>query len=264
MVKTTLSASLMAFQQVLFGYDRKTSPVIDGLNITLKEGSITAILGHNGAGKTTLLYLALGWLKPWNGKISLSGKPLENFSRRALGRQIALIPQSEHIPFEYTVLEYVLLGRAPYLPSLGMPSPTDERLAYEALEKVGIANLYDHSILGISGGERQLVLAARALAQEPNILLLDEPTSHLDLSNKFRLIQILKGLQEHGTTILMTTHEPEIALAVSDEAILMEKGHVLVSGPTTEVATGENLSRIYHVLVKIIPVEGKNQVLMWF
>jgi len=255
-----MTSSLLSFHQVRFGYNRNTSPVLDGLDLSLKEGCITAILGPNGAGKTTLLYLALGWLKPWAGVIHLQGEPIESFSRRALGQQIALIPQSEHIPFEYTVLEYVLLGRAPYLPSLGMPSHADEELAYNVLEKVGIAHLYDHSVLGISGGERQLVLAARALAQEPRLLLLDEPTSHLDLSNKYRLVQILKDLQERGTTILMTTHEPDLALAMSDEAVLMEKGRVLISGPTAEVATGENLSRIYRVPVKIIPVEGKKQV----
>ena len=252
---------LLSFHQVRFGYQRNTLPVLDGLDLSLKEGRITAILGPNGAGKTTLLYLALGWLKPWAGVINLAGKPIEEFSRRVLGQQMALIPQSEHIPFEYTVLEFVLLGRAPYLPSLGMPSHTDERIAYEALEKVGITHLFDHSVLGISGGERQLVLVARALAQTPKLLLLDEPTSHLDLGNKYRLVRILQGLQEHGATILMTTHEPDLALAVSDEAVLMEKGRVLISGPTTEVATGENLSRIYRVPVKIIPVEGKNQVI---
>jgi len=253
--------SLLSFHQVRFGYNRRTPVVLDGLDLSLKEGRITVILGPNGAGKTTLLYLALGWLKPWAGEISLLGKPIESFSRRALGQQMALVPQSEHIPFEYTVLEYVLLGRAPYLPSLGMPSQADEKIANDALEKVGVANLFDHSMLALSGGERQLVLTARALAQEPRLLLLDEPTSHLDLSNKYRLVQILRGLQERGTTILMTTHEPDLALAVSDEAILMEKGRVLISGPTTEVATGENLSKIYRVPVKIIPVEGKNQVL---
>jgi iron complex transport system ATP-binding protein len=255
-----MSSSVLSFHQVCFGYNRRIPPVLDAVDLSLKESRITAILGPNGAGKTTLLYLALGWLKPWAGGIRLSGKPFESFSRRALGQQIALIPQSEHIPFEYTVLEYILLGRAPYLPPLGMPSRADEKIAYEALEKVGIANLFDHSVLEISGGERQLVLAARALAQEPRLLLLDEPTSHLDLSNKYRLIQILRGLQGLGTTILMTTHEPDIALAVSDEAILMEKGSVFISGPTAEVATGGNLSRIYRVPVKIVSVEGKKQV----
>lgn len=254
-------SSLLSFHRVRFGYNPRAFPVLDCLDLTLKEGSITAILGPNGAGKTTLLYLALGWLKPWAGEIGFLGKPLDGFSRRALGQQIALIPQSEHIPFEYTVLEYVLLGRAPYLPPLGMPSQADEELAYHVLEKMRIAHLYDHSILGISGGERQLVLAARALAQEPRLLLLDEPTSHLDLSNKYRLVEILRELQEHGTTILMTTHEPDLALAVSDEAVLMEKGGVLISGPTAEIVSGENLSKIYHVPVTIVPIDGKRQVI---
>lgn len=252
--------SLLTFQQVSFGYHRLISPVLKGLDLSLNEGQITAILGPNGAGKTTLLFLALGWLKPWSGEIRLLERPIERFGRRELGRHVALIPQSEYTPFEYTVLEYVLLGRAPYLPSLGMPSPADERIAYEALEKVGIADLHSNSMLALSGGERQLVLVARALAQEPRLLLLDEPTSHLDLSNKFRLAQILKRLQEGGATILLTTHEPDLALAVSDEVILMEKGRVLCSGPTAEIATEENLTKTYHIPVKIIPVDGKKLV----
>lgn len=256
-----MRTSFFSFRQVLFGYDKKSSPVIDGLDLMLKEGHITTILGPNGAGKTTLLYLALNWLKPWSGVISMLGKPMETFSRRALGQQIALIPQNEHVPFEYSVLEYVLLGRAPYLPVLGMPAEEDERIAYEALEKVGIAHLYDHSILAISGGERQLVLAARALAQQPRLLLLDEPTSHLDLGNKYLLVNILRELRDRGSTILMTTHEPELALVSSDEVILMDKGRVFLAGSTAEIATSENLSHIYHVPVKIIKVEGKPQVL---
>jgi len=256
-----MNQPLLTFQEVKFGYTRTIPAILNGLDLSLQEGCITSILGPNGAGKTTLLYLALGWLKPWAGEIYLSGKPMAGFSRRALGQQIALIPQSEYFHFEYSVLEYVLLGRAPYLPSLGRPSQEDEKVAYEALELVGIANLYDHSILAISGGEKQLVLAARALTQEPRLLLLDEPTSHLDLSNKYRLIQILKTLKEKGTTILMTTHEPELALAVGDEAILMEKGRVLVSGSINEVMTGENLTSIYQIPVRIVPVDGKNQVL---
>jgi len=252
---------LLSFRDVSFGYSRKTPPAIIRLDLAFKPGSITAILGPNGAGKTTLLYLALGWLKPWGGEVKLAGKPLQSYSRRILGQQIALIPQSEHIPFEYTVLEYVLLGRAPHLPPLGLPSPQDENIAFEALEKAGIPHLYNHSMLAISGGERQLALAARALAQEPKILLLDEPTSHLDLSNKSRLVHILKDLQKQGITILMTTHEPDIALAISDQAALMEKGRVLVSGSTDEVATAENLTTIYRVPVKIVTLEGKKQAL---
>jgi iron complex transport system ATP-binding protein len=256
-----MSAALLSFHCISFGYQRKNPPVIDSLEYSLKEGSITAILGPNGAGKTTLVYLALGWLTPWSGQITLSGCPMERIGRRSLGRQVALVPQSEHIPFEYSVLDYVLLGRSPHLPTLGMPSAVDEQIAYGVLEKIGIADLHDQSVLSLSGGERQLVLVARALAQEPRLLLLDEPTAHLDLSNKYRLVQIIKGLQEHGTTILMTTHDPELALAVSSESILMEKGSILTAGPTSEVTSTENLSRIYRVPIRIVSVEGKSQVL---
>jgi iron complex transport system ATP-binding protein len=256
-----MSNSILSFHQVRFGYDQKTHPLFDGLDLSLKKGSVTAILGPNGAGKSTLLYLALGWLKSWKGIIRLSNKPVESYSRRALGQEMAFIPQNEHIPFEYTVLEYVLLGRTPYLPPLGMPTQLDEEKAYAALEKVSAAYLYDHSILAISGGERQLVLLARALAQEPRLLLLDEPSSHLDLSNKYRLLQIIKNLQANGTTILMTTHEPDFALAVSEYAVLMKKGRILFSGPLAEIATTENLSSIYGIPVKVLMMEGKKQVI---
>jgi len=256
-----MNSSLMSFQQVRFGYNRRTPPVLNDLNLSIAEGKVTAILGPNGVGKTTLLYLALGWLKPWGGLVSLCGEPIERYSRRALGKQIALIPQRENLPFEYTVLEYVLLGRAAYLPPLAAPSPGDEAFAYHTLEQVGIAHLYNHSILAISGGERQLALAARALAQQPRLLLLDEPTAHLDLSNQYLLIKIIRELQKRGATILLTTHDPNLALAVSDYAILMEKGGVLVSGPVAEVITAENLSTIFRVPVKIVPLDGKQQVL---
>lgn len=246
---------------MFFWLRKKNPPVINGLNLQIHEGRIASILGPNGAGKTTLLFLALGWLKSWKGNISLLDKPLQHYSRKSLGKLVALIPQSEHIPFEYTVLEYVLLGRAPYLPPLGMPSSADQEIAFESLERVGISHLYASSILGISGGERQLVLAARALTQKPRLLLLDEPTSHLDLSNKYRLINILRKLRDDGTTILMTTHEPDIALSISDDTILMSKGQVVSSGSTYEVVNNANLTQIYSVPVKIIEIEGKRQVL---
>jgi len=257
-----MSHPILTFQEVSFGYHRHDRPLIEKLDLSLDPGKITVILGPNGAGKTTLLYLALGWLKKWSGIIALDGKTIDGFSRRALGKQIALIPQSEHVPFEYTVLEYVLLGRAPFLPPLGIPSMEDERIAFAALERVSIADLYNHSMLGLTAGERQLVLVARALTQQPRLLLLDEPTSHLDLSNKLHLLNILKGLKEQGTTILMTTHEPDLAFAISDQSVLMEKGRILTAGPTHEVATDENLSRIYNVPVRIVTVEGHKQA-MW-
>jgi iron complex transport system ATP-binding protein len=255
------ATTLMGFEDITFGYQPKRPPVLTGLDLELKAGSMTAILGPNGAGKTTLLHLALGWLKPWQGTIRLAGKRLGDYSRQELGRWMALVPQGEHIPFEYSVLEYVLLGRAPHLPSLGMPAEKDYAAAFEALEKSGIASLYDHSILALSGGERQLVLVARALAQQPRLLLLDEPTAHLDLHNKSRLIRIMQELRAQGITILITTHEPEVALVVADEVILMEMGRVLAYGPVDATLTAENLSQIYRIPIRIVPFEGKKQVL---
>jgi iron complex transport system ATP-binding protein len=252
---------MMDFENITFGYQPNDPPVLQSLGLDLRAGKITAVLGPNGAGKTTLLHLALGWLKPWQGTIRLAGKHLSDYSRQELGRWMALIPQSEHIPFEYSVLEYVLLGRAPHLPSLGMPGEQDYAAAFEALESSGIANLYDHSILALSGGERQLVLVARALAQQPRLLLLDEPTAHLDLCNKSRLMRIVRELRVQGITILMTTHEPEVALAVADDVILMEMGRVLAYGPVDATLTAENLSRVYRIPIRIVSLEGQKQVL---
>jgi iron complex transport system ATP-binding protein len=256
-----MSERLMSFVGLTFGYDRGKPPVLSGLDVSLAAGHTTAILGPNGAGKTTLLYLALGWLKPWQGEVLLAGERLAAYPRRELGRWVALVPQSEHVPFEYSVLEYVLLGRAPHLPPLATPTERDYAAAFEALEGTGITELYDHSILRLSGGERQLALVARALAQQPRLLLLDEPTTHLDLRNKSSLIGVIRDLKAQGVTILMTSHEPEVVLAVADDVLLMEPGRVLAFGTLDEALTAENLSRVYHLPVRIVPVEGKKQVL---
>lgn len=256
-----MTSTLMSFEHVTFGYQHRLAPVLDDLNLAFPQGSITAILGPNGAGKTTLLHLALGWLKPWAGHIQLKGKPITAYTRRSFGQQVAIIPQSEHTPFEYTVEEYVLLGRTPYLPALGMPGTEDYSIARQALERAGIINLELKSIQGLSGGEHQLVLAARALAQQPQVLLLDEPTAHLDLANKARLVNVFRQLNQQGVTILLTTHEPDIALALASQVVLMKKGKVLENGPVENVISSESLSRVYDIPVAVKTIEGKPTVL---
>lgn len=255
-----MSERLMSFSEITFGYNRKKTPVLAGLDVSLVAGHTTAILGPNGAGKTTLLYLALGWLRPWQGDIWLAGKPIGEYPRQELGRWMALVPQGEHIPFEYSALEYILLGRAPHLPPLAVPAEKDYAAAFEALEMAGIVALADNSLLALSGGERQLVLVARALAQQPRLLLLDEPTAHLDLRNKSRLIGVIRDLKARGVTILMTSHEPEVVLAVADDVLLIEQGRVLAFGPLDQALTAENLSRIYGLPVRVVSLEGKKRV----
>lgn len=255
-----MSLPLLSFRDVHFGY-RRAAPILRSASFGLSPGRITAVLGPNGVGKTTLLYLALGWLTPWSGEILLDGRPLRGYSRLERGRWMALVPQSEHTPFDYTVIEYVLLGRAPHLPPLGAPTAADYALAWQALEQVGLTALAGQRVPQLSSGERQLMLLARAIAQTPRLLLLDEPTAHLDLHNKARLIEMLRRLRAEGGTLLMSNHEPDVVLALADEVILMEAGQPPQAGPLAHLFTAEHLSRIYHLPIRLVEIEGRQQVL---
>lgn len=253
--------AILAFDHLSFGY-RPNSEVLHDVCLSFESGSVTGLLGPNGAGKTTLLHLALGWLRPSAGRVKLDERPLADYSRQELGRRMGLVPQSEAVPFEYSVLEYVLLGRAPYLAPLEMPGEMEILAAQAALERVGLHGLEQRSMLEISGGERQLALTARSLAQEPQILLLDEPTAHLDLGNKARLLQILRLLNEQGVTILFTTHDPELASLLCTHLVLVEKGRPLTAGPVEGMLTPENLSRLYGLPVKLESLRGK-KIVFW-
>jgi len=253
--------ALLSFQQVHFRYSPQNQLVYRDLSLDIANGSITALLGPNGAGKTTLLHLALGWLKPTAGRILLNGKPLTTYSRRELGQWMGLVPQSEYISFDFSLLEYVLLGRAPYLSPLEKPSEQDMMIAKEALEKVGLSWFLHRSVLKLSGGEKQLLLTARAIAQQPRLLLLDEPTSHLDLSNKVRLIHLLKSLAESGVTILFTTHEPDFVSAIATHLVLIRDGGIQDQGEIRDIFNSEKLSRLYQLPIRVAEIEGKNAVL---
>jgi iron complex transport system ATP-binding protein len=256
-----MNSAILSFHGVTFGYQHHIAPVLQQLDFSLQPGRVTAILGPNGAGKTTLLYLALGWLRAWEGEIQLQGKPLPQYTRQERGRWLALVPQTEHTPFDYNVFEYVLMGRSPHLPSLGIPTQSDYEATLQALEQVGLAELINHPVPQLSGGERQLMLLARAIAQNPRLLLLDEPTAHLDLNNKVRLIGLLRTLQDQGTTLLLTSHEPELVLALADDVLLIETDRTARFGPIDEVFTAETLSRIYQMPIRLVEIDGHKQVL---
>jgi iron complex transport system ATP-binding protein len=257
-----MSASpLLKFSSLTFAYPSASRPVMEKFNLEIEAGTVTAILGPNGAGKTTLLHLALGWLRPKQGQIWLSQRLLTGYTRREMGHWMGLVPQSEHISFEFSLLEYVLLGRAPYLPPLAMPGVMDSQIAAEALMRVGLSAMEQRSILSLIGGERQLVLVARALAQQPRLLLLDEPTSHLGLSNKRRLVHLLRDLSAQGVTILLTTHEPDVASALATHLVFMQKGQVLETGSLEQVFTTEGLTRLYQQPVEVAEIAGRRMVI---
>lgn len=255
-----MNIPVLTFESLSFHYPTNQRAVIESLNLTVEAGKTTAILGPNGAGKTTLMYLALGWLKPDRGQIQLNGNPLGTYSRRKLGQWIGLVPQNEHIAFEYSLLEYTLLGRTPYLRSLATPGPDDFRIAYDALERVGLVEYAEKSVLRLSGGERQLVLLARTLAQQPKLILMDEPTAHLDLGNKKRLLDIIQSLTTEGVSIVLTTHEPDFAAAIASDLILMSAGRVIEAGPLKKVFTSESISNLYNSPVKVVDLDGQKLI----
>ncbi|MFP4152281.1 MAG: ABC transporter ATP-binding protein, partial [Alkalispirochaeta sp.] len=172
---------------VTAGYDGGPT-VLDRLDLTAPAGGITAILGPNGVGKTTLLNVILGWHPPEAGGVALFGRDLATLSRDEAGRTVALVPQDEHIPFEYSLVDYVLLGRTPHLNALAVPGDEDRRRALEALERVGLDGRAHCAVTETSGGEKQLVMIARSLCQDTPLLVLDEPAAHLDLANRRRLV----------------------------------------------------------------------------
>jgi len=231
--------------------------VLHDVSLTAAPATVTAILGPNGVGKTTLLNTALGWIRPWHGSVSLAGRPLAGMSGSERGRLISLVPQTDHVPFEYTVLEYVLLGRAPYIGRMNQPTEHDLAVAMESLVLVGIDAMADHGVLETSAGERQLVLLARSLAQEPSVLLLDEPSAHLDLANKRRAVDLLRSQADAGRAVVFTAHEPEFAAAVANRIVLLCEGRVLANGNAADVLTAEHLSTLYRTPVTAHRSGGK-------
>lgn len=254
-------APLIVARDLTFSYRTGGALVLHGVSLEIESGTITAVLGPNGSGKTTLLNILLGWLSPQEGVIELGGKPHRSFSRRDLSRKVGLVPQDEHAIFDLTVSEYVLLGRAPYLDFLEMPKEGDRQLALRAVEKAGLTALRERSVSSLSSGERQLATLGRALAQEPQILLLDEPMSHLDIGNTRRILRILEAMKEKGQTIILTTHDPNIAASVADSVILLKEGRLLASGPAAKVLDARNLSATYGVPVEVVRINGRLVIL---
>jgi iron complex transport system ATP-binding protein len=247
---------MISLENIQFHYDPGKT-ILNNLSFSIDKGSITAILGPNGTGKTTLLHTILGLLAPQAGEVRIEGKSLSAYKRAELSQVIALVPQSEVVPFNFSVIEYVLLGRTPQLGFLDMPSNEDFDLVQETLTLLELDHLKMRPVTELSGGEQQMVVLARALVQNPKILLLDEPTSHLDLSNKGRLLNILQVLAQRGVTIVFSTHDPDAAAMIANHVILLKSGAVLDAGEITAVLTSEKLTETYGTEVKVLSIDGR-------
>ena len=244
----------LVLQDVRFGYTDETA-VLDSLSLKIEPAKITAILGPNGAGKTTLLNTILGYLKPQTGEVLLDGQNIAHYSKRKLSQIIGLVPQAEHYPFNFTAFEYILLGRTPYMDIFSMPQEKDYQTAREIIDLLKISHLKNRLVEELSGGEQQLVLLARALAQEPKILLLDEPTTHLDLGNTVAILNALKALAREKVTVVFTTHDPQAAVFCADQLVLMKKGRVMDAGSLEEIMTSDSLTHLYGVGIRVKDID---------
>ena len=247
----------LELRQISYTYPGGTK-ALDEISFSVEEGQSVAILGSNGAGKSTLLDILLGWNKV--GDVSLFGKDLSLYGRKELGRTLALVPQSEHYNFSFTLLEYTLFGRSPYLSQMGIPTQEDAEIASQALKEVGLAAYEDRPITSLSGGEHQLLLLARAIAQQSKVLLLDEPTSALDPANRMRVINILKSLSEQGKTLLFTTHDANLAYELATHVAMLKKGKMLCYGTKEETVTSQMLTTLYETPMHVGMVEGKTLI----
>ena len=249
---------MLAVRDLAFGYG--TRLVGSGLDFTLERGEVLAVLGGNGCGKTTLFRTLLGLLRPIEGRIELDGRDLSGLGARARARHFAYVPQQQATAFAFTVTEAVLMGRAANVGWFAQPAPDDRSRAAEALARVGIDRLAQRPMNEISGGERQLALIARALAQGAEVLVLDEPTANLDYGNKLRVLGEIERLRAAGRTILFTTHDPDHALAHADLALLLANGRMLAMARAEQALTAETLTALYGVPVRVMNVDGTRRV----
>jgi iron complex transport system ATP-binding protein len=222
--------------------------VLRDVSLEVARGRIVGLLGPNGSGKTTLLRVVSGIVSPSSGHVAIGGVPIRQLTRRELARRLAVVPQDTHTTFDFTVLDMVLMGRYPHLGPFELEGAADQKIAREALEATGTATLEARAFATLSGGEKQRVIIASALAQAAEMLLLDEPTAALDLAYQFEIASLLRRLNtERGTTMIVSTHDLNLAAALCHDIVLLKDGRVLAHGATSDTLTADNIRRLYDV-----------------
>jgi len=245
------AAPIVEVREARFGYGQRA--VLRGVSLTIRPGEFLCLLGANGSGKSTLLRLIGGALRAQGGAVRVAGRLVGEWPRRELARQVAIVAQEPMLPAGFTVGEYVLLGRTPHLPPFGSEGPADFAAAEGALAAAGCLDLADRALGELSGGERQRATLARALAQEPRLLLLDEPTAHLDPGYGQELLVLLRGLnREHGLTVLAAFHDVNLAAAGCDRLALLHDGRIVADGPPDETVTTALLRLVYGYETRVI------------
>jgi len=245
---------MLKVESLAFGFPGRT--IGRDVSFSLGDGEVMCVLGPNGGGKTTLFRTVLGLLAKHSGSIALEGQSIETLSRSEIAKLIGYVPQGHSGYFAYTVRDFVLMGRTAHLGIFSSPSKKDFDVADRALASLGMAQLAERPITEVSGGERQLALVARALAQEPRLLVLDEPTASLDFGNQVRVLERIAALARTGISILFSSHDPDHAFLCAQRALLLAEGRALEIGAPREVIRADTLQRLYGVSVQVLPLPG--------
>lgn len=247
-----MNTPILAAQRIGFSYGAE--PTLTDVDFTLDCGAIRALLGPNGSGKTTLLKLLAGILHPARGMVSFQGTDLASMPRREIAKRIALVPQELNLHFGFTVEQMVMLGRTPHVRGLGGATKRDRAIVQEMITLTEIGALRERIVSELSGGEQQRVVIAMALAQEPQILLLDEPTVHLDINHQIEILDLLRRLnRERGLTVLATMHDLNLAGLYFDDVALLERGRVVAQGSPQAVLNAERIRAVFHADVLVQP-----------
>jgi iron complex transport system ATP-binding protein len=251
MVMTQAMPQLMLqVRDLAFGFPSHT--VGRGVSFSLAAGEVLCVLGPNGGGKTTLFRTVLGLLKKHSGAVTLENDSIESLPRDEIARRAGYVPQGHSAYFAFTLREFVLMGRTSRMGAFSAPGSRDREVAEGALEALGIAQLADRPVTEVSGGERQLALVARALAQQPRLLVMDEPTASLDFGNQIRVLQKVTELAATGISILFSSHDPDHALLSAHRALLLGEGRALEIGAPKDVIRSDTLERLYGVPIRIL------------
>ena len=249
---------LFDVKNISFDYDGEE--IFSNISFSIGKGDVLCILGPNGTGKTTLIKCLNGLHDIMSGEILINGENMKKLSFKQISKHIGYIPQS-HVPsFPFKVFDVVLMGRTPYLNLTDSPKKVDIEIATDALKTLGIEDLKDKEYTNLSGGERQLVFLARVLCQKPDILILDEPTSHLDFGNQIKLLEIINNLAKTGLSIIMSSHFPDHAFLSSTKVAIMKDKKFIDFGSPDDVVTEDNLKKAYSIDVKLIELDNHRKV----
>lgn len=237
-------------ENITFSYQHRR-PVLQGITLEVRPGTVTALFGPNGSGKSTLLRCMNGTLQPQSGDVTVNGREIHSMSRQEIARQIAVVPQDNPADIPLTASEMVMLGRFAHWDMWGQEMPEDRTIVQESLARLKVSALAERSFGCISGGERQRVVLARALAQQTPIMLFDEPNTHLDVSHQIELYRLVRELADEGKAILMACHDIFITPMFADNAVLMQSGGIHAAGPTADVLSPDNVAAVFGASIRI-------------